>query len=251
MSRRSAIKGLLRKEWCLERKTVCLFLVLSLVYFVLGILVFLSMLCGNLQFIPREEPEAVPQLAAVFCYVPFLLSLFAANACNHSVYSDYESHWMRYSYTLPAGAHEIIGAKYLMGGGIFLFNLLYGMLNAAVICMLSGEAFTPERFQNLLMLWALAIVVFAVFLPLAMRLQKARTVGAIGSVLFVFAYLGLGGFVMRNAESQGDDMLQILAQAFACVRTVGAWAALPAAGIAVAVSFLVSVKLYQRREGHC
>ncbi len=49
------MKGLLYKEFCIGRKTYFSFLALTLVFVLLGILVCLSMLCGNLQEFAKDR----------------------------------------------------------------------------------------------------------------------------------------------------------------------------------------------------
>ena len=53
------MKGLLYKEFILGRKNYLAFLALAFVCALLGVLVCLSMICGNLQSVPTEDPEGV------------------------------------------------------------------------------------------------------------------------------------------------------------------------------------------------
>ena len=72
------MKGLIYKEWCLGKKTFTLFLILSMVFTVLGILVFLSTMFGNLKTWPETEPGSIKVFATIFSYIPYILMLFTA-----------------------------------------------------------------------------------------------------------------------------------------------------------------------------
>ena len=69
------MKGLLYKEFFLGRKNYLAFLALFFVFALMGALVCLSMICGNLQSIPAEDPESVKTFAMIFTYAPYAFLL--------------------------------------------------------------------------------------------------------------------------------------------------------------------------------
>lgn len=245
------MKGLFYKEWCLGRKTFFSFLALSFVFCILGVLVFLSMICGNLQAMPKEDPESVKLFRTIFFYVPYILLLFGVEGCHQSIYRDYESGWMTYSYTLPVTAYKAVGARYLMGGSILGIGFLYGLLNAVIISKLSKIAFSFEIVKNLILILIIAIIIFSLFLPLAMKLKKSRTVATIESVLMVGIYLSFGFLMIQYEKKYGDAVFSILSEVFEKIRDIIVLLSPLIIFAAAGISFFTAVKIYQRREMGC
>ncbi len=242
------MKGLLYKEWCLGKKTFALFLTLSMLFTVLGILVFLSTMCGNLKTWPENDPESIKVFAITFTYVPYILMLFAATAVNQGIFDDYESGWMKYSYTMPKKPIAIVGAKYAYALIIFVATFVFGLINAMIICLMSKEPFTADIFRNLVVIMVAAVCELAVVTPLAIKLKSGRTLSTIGAVFVMGIYL-LGGFIMVELdEKYPDNSMEIIKNFFDKAMDIIAVCSIPIMIVLLVVSVFASQKLYQRRE---
>lgn len=251
------MKGLLYKEFLVGRKIYLIFLALSLLFSVLGFLVCLSMICGNLDYL-LEEPELAQNVAEICVYLPFILLLFAANGVNHSIYSDYESGWMRYSYTLPVKAERAVCARCLGGILVFAFSFFYGLAYAWVIQVLTRFPLTAEVLKNMLVFLTLAVFLYSWNLPLALKYKTSRAVSVrivicVAALYIVCALQWIRGLwrsedrFWGNGET-GEVYLVHLAGKYETVRD----ALLPFLPFLIlgmlGISFFLSVKIYRRRE---
>ncbi len=242
------MKGLLYKEWCLGKKTCGLFLALSLVFCLLGILVFLSMICGNLQSWPSKEPESVKVFAMTFTYVPYILMLFTATSVNQSIFTDYESGWMKYSYTLPQKAISVVGVKYIYVGITFAIAFIFGLVNAGFICLMSKETFSADTLKNMVVIMVFAVIEMAVVIPLAIVFKQGRTLSTIGAVFFMAVYIISGYIIVQLEEKYPGKAEKMLADLFFDARDALAKFSILIIILAIAVSIFVACKIYQRRE---
>ncbi len=249
------MKGLVYKEMYLARKGYILFFVLAFVFSLLGFLVFLSMICGNLEGLPEKDPQTVEILRTFFIYLPFVLSLFAVNGGNQSVYSDYASNWMTYSYTFPTRASKAIGARYLAGILLFPVCIIYGILNVLVISKISEYSLNAEIFKNMTVFFVFAVCIYALNVPMAIKYKTQHAVSTRWGIIFILTYLVIG-FIeiqkgMLNEETDGNELLAESFERYQMIRDT----LIPFVPIIIlmvlAVSFCVSVKIYQRREGKC
>ncbi|MGN0431244.1 MAG: ABC-2 transporter permease [Lachnospiraceae bacterium] len=250
------MKGLLYKEFFLGRKNYLAFLVLFFAFALLGALVCLSMICGNLKSLPVQEPESVQVLAGIFTYVPYALALLAVFSGSQSVYSDYASGFMKFSYTLPVKAVKSVGARYLTGMIVLCTGVLLGIANAGIISTLTEIPLQAEAFKNMLVIFFLVAVLFAGELPLALKFKSSKAVSGIAVCFIVSVYLVAGGLFINGMNhfevSPGEDAeslyLQTVLHKYAEIRDI-LLPFLPVVLLAIlGISFFTSVKIYKRRE---
>lgn len=242
------MKGLLYKEWCIGKKNCSLFLIMSLVFCLLGILVFLSMICGNLKSWPSEQPESVKVFTYIFCYVPYILMLMAATSVNQTIFTDYDSGWLKYSYTLPKKALNVIGAKYIYSGIILAIATIYGLFNAGIICIMAKEAFTIELLKNFIVILLFGICEVAVVIPASLLLKNARTVTTVGAVFCMAAYIAGGYILVQFDNKYHEDAPRMIKKLLLNIRDAAFVFSLLIAVVLIVISIFVSCKIYQRRE---
>ncbi len=246
------MKGLLYKEFYLTRKTYLGFLGLAIGISLLCILVCISMICGNLQSVPTESPEDVESYFQIFIYAPFVLLLFASDACEHSIYADYASGWMKYSYTLPTPVTKAIGVRYLTGVIIVGVCIVFGFINAEIMSMILNKPITAEIVKNLLGIALIGLSVNFIFIPLALRYKTAQAVGNKAGIVFIVSYIAIGAYFINNMGQMSDAMKdQYIADMMAKVAEIRD-ILLPLSPVIMLILFVVSfslaVKLYQWRE---
>jgi len=245
------MKGLLFKEWCLGKKTVYSFLAIALGFTLMGILVFLSTIYGNLQDMRVEEPESIEMFATIFIYVPFVLLLEMMDVCNQSIFKDYNTGWMKYGYTLPVSGIKAVGARYLFAGIIIFFSCVYALGNAYIMSAFSGMAITLEVIKNLVFIMLAMMTMFAIHIPLSMKFKSAKAMSAIMTGILVAVYLA-GGFLFVNFEKQyGEEAITKLLELFRPVRDIAVYTTPLIAISVVGISFFATVKIYEGREKKC
>ncbi len=245
------MKGLLYKEWCLLKKNLGTFFLIAMVFTVLGVLVFLSMECGNLRNFKDEAQESVAMFLMTFTYVPYIIFLLSSEVCNTSVCSDYATGWMKFSYTLPAKPEVIVGAKYTFGLIIMLLSLVYSIFNSVIMYAMAGKSYSVDVVKNLILIFIVAVGVYAIFMPISYKFKKLTTVNAMGAVFAVGAYLGFGALLMYGDEKYGDQVIEWMWDCFNKLSKTLAYVSPLIVAVVLGVSFIISVKLYKRREKAC
>lgn len=249
------MKGLLFREFYLTRKTYLSFLGLFAGVSVLCVMVALSMICGNLQDIFTEYPEVVSNYFQMFAYVPLAMLLFAVQAAETSVYADYATGWMKYSYATPVPATKAVGVRYLAGFIIAVVSLALGVANAGLISLILQKSITVDILKNMLIIMLIAIGAILLNIPLALKYKTAQKVQNLEGSLFLIGYVAIAGFFFMKTAEMSEEMLEqyktdMLAKA-ADIRDI----ILPFSPIVLlvlfAVSFTISIRLYQRREKVC
>jgi hypothetical protein len=233
------VKGLLYKEWCLGKRLFVGFLLLAVLFSVLGILVSLSLQFGNLK---GEDDTFV----RIFFYVPYLILLFSADICLQSVYRDYASGWMNYSYTMPMNSVKAVGARYLTGALLFGFSFVYNLVYSVILGSVSTISYQAEDMKNQVILLAVACLVFGVFLPLAFHFRTGRSVSAIAIGILAVAYTGSGVAMMILVEN-GANLAEVL-QKTERLQNKGMIVCLLLMAVGIALSFRCSCRIFERRE---
>jgi ABC-type transport system involved in multi-copper enzyme maturation permease subunit len=233
------VKGLLYKEWCLGKKRFFVYLLLAVLLSVLGILVSLSYQFGNLQGKDAADVR-------MFFYIPYLILLFSAELCLQSVYRDYESGWMKYSYTMPLALGKAVGARYLTCMLLLVFSFVYTLVYSVILGAVSTISYRAGDLKNQLLLLAVACLLIGVFLPMAFHFQTGRIVSAIAVGLLVVSYMGIGVAMMTGMEN-GVNPSEFIEKA-KVMQNRGMLIGLPVAAVVIAISFLCSCRIYGRRE---
>ncbi|MBO5166589.1 MAG: ABC-2 transporter permease [Lachnospiraceae bacterium] len=250
------MKGLLYKEFFLGRKNYLAFLALFFVFALLGALVCLSMICGNLQSLPVEDPESVKTFALIFTYAPYALLLAVIFDGAQSVYRDHSCGFMKFTYTLPVKTEVAVGVCYLTELIFLGAGLVLGIINAGIISVLTETAFSAGTVKNMFVILLCAVFVYAWELPLAYRLKNQKTVSAVMVAFCVVVYLVTGAVFISGMkkfeaimEGGADEAyLQMILEKYAEIRDA-AFPFVPFLIAAVlALSFFLSVKICKRRE---
>jgi len=207
------MKGLLLKDWYMAKKHCRMYLVLAA-----GFLVLSGAYRENFFFI---------------FYPCILCGMLPVNLLAY----DEQGKWEVYSGTLPYTKAQLVSVKYLMG----LLTQLAVVAATAVVQLISmhrSGTFSLEEYLALLFtLVMLSCLSNAISLPFMFRLgvEKGR-----------LAYLVMIGVVCAGGMLSGDVMTTALEKNLSPLTVMGA-----AAGVSVllfALSWVVSIKLYQKRE---
>lgn len=246
------MKGLLFKEFYLTRKVYLGFLGLFVGLASLGILVCLSMICGNLQSIRTENPGEMQMYFQMFAYASLAIPVIAVTAGEESIYKDYASGWMKYCYTLPAAAKKMVGVRYLMTTIIAVISLILGIGNAGIMSLILQLPITAEMLKNMLVILLVAMLYTFCGIPMAFKFKtRQATQSKVGAVMMI-AYIVVAGYLFKKTiqlEGEAFDkyMTNMMMKA-ANIRDVCLLLAPVFMPALFALSFFLSIKLYQRRE---
>ncbi len=209
------MKGLLYKDfYCLKQNMKYIFAILLLYGFI---------------FIPQGNSSI---LGAVVIIFPMLVIT--------TLSYDHAGKWDRFALTMPVTRKMLVRSKYIL----FLIMLLFGMLIGAVFSA-AGLLFRQDFDIMEIMVEIMAVAVAAlwfgiILLPLIYKfgVERARLF-----LLLLFALLG-GGMMAFVSIAKNAPLPSFTPQQSALI--IGIF--LAASIAAYAVSYLVSVKIYQKKE---
>jgi uncharacterized membrane protein len=153
---------------------------------------------------------------------------------------------MKYSYTMPTVGGKAVGARYLIGMLLFGFSFVYSLVYNLILGAVSTISYRVGDLKNQLILLAVACLVFGIFLPLAFHFRTGRSVSAIAIGLLAVSYMGMGLAVMLGVDN-GVNPWELMKKAES-LQNWGLLIGLPAAAVTIAISFLCSCRIYERRE---
>ncbi len=244
------MKGLLYKEWCLNKKSICLFTLIALVFSVLGLLVFLSMICGNLKGVLDSESSSM--LLSVFTHAPYIIALCASAVCNTSVCSDYESGFMKLTHTLPLSPIQKVSTKYIFAFVIMCVSFVFGVFNAFAMHAMARQDITVTPIKTMLLFLVIAVILNSIFIPVSYFLKKKRSVSTFAATLFLGSYFIFGiGLTSYGLEKYGDGIIFKAIEVFKDLRSAAPAFTFPVILILTTISILVSSKIYNRRDRNC
>lgn len=244
------MKGLLYKEWCLQKKTIFLFFFIAFTFSLLGLLVFLSMICGNLKGVLDSESSSM--LLSVFTHAPYIIALCASAVCNASVCSDYESGFMKLTHTLPLSPIQKVSTKYIFAFAIMCVSFVFGIFNAFAMHAMARQDITVTPIKTMLLFLVIAVILNSIFIPISYLLKKKRSVSTFAATLFLGSYFIFGvGLTSYGLEKYGDDIIFKAIEVFKDLRSAAPAFTIPVIVALTTISIIVSGKIYNRRDRNC
>ena len=144
------MRGLIYRELYLARKSYIGGLIAVAMFIILGVLIRMSLLYGNLADLEADAYKMVDLVSYIaFSYLPLVL-LFIPFAGDGGVsISDYKSKWMLYEYTLPYNEKQLAGVKYIIKIGLMLLAFLLAFGNLLLFGGLSGQGIRGNAAQDI------------------------------------------------------------------------------------------------------
>ena len=174
-------------------------------------------------------------------FICFMLPLFVAILLYGHINYDEQSKWQQYSIALPYGRKMIVSAKYAaMAIGAVVSTVLVVLLYGVTVAIGKAEFSLKDLVGHLVLSLAIGIVYPSFFLPLAYKFnsEKGRTImlflnGASGAIA-VFLLSAIDGTGILAKLSNYTNILPYIAIA--------------AVLVLFALSWLISVKIYEKRD---
>lgn len=127
----------------------------------------------------------------------FMFGIYTQSALSF----DEKCHWDTYAHTLPVSPAAVVGSKYLLGLVTILSGLVIGL--AAFLFFPSiarGTMGMEEAMVGMLTATALALLYFALSLPLSYRFGSERARAAVMAVILLQAVLVMAATVLLSSE---------------------------------------------------
>ena len=190
------MKGLIFKELYLGRKNYLLMTAIWFMLSVLGILIRLSMLYGNLANIPTITSDGTDLIIFyTFMYAPAFVLFLSINFNIDIIASDFASKWSDFSYTTPISEYGYAGIRYMLKAALCVITFALSLANAGIMSGLYGKELNIVTVNVLLVTLLFVIIISVIAEVLMYRCRSKNKVQAI-LIAGAFIFAGLVGLIL-------------------------------------------------------
>lgn len=185
------MKGLFYRELYLQRKGLIAVIITFFVFNLLGLLLYLSLLYGNLGKIYLTEMdthEMKNMLFGIFTYFTAFIIMLMPMEAAMTISSDYAIDWMRFQRCLPYKPAQHTLVKMILLLGELLAALVFAILNALVnrqifsVTTPTGDIIIP------IVLLAALCYVMSLVMEITALLTRSKT-GVASAMILVGLYI--------------------------------------------------------------
>lgn len=254
------MKGLIYRELYLAKKSYFTGLFVTLAVMIVGILVRLSTIYGNLAKLDEDALFIVDIYTYnIFMYLPLIAALCTLMTDHGVIIGDSKCRFGVFAYTLPVSDVKLAAVKFIIPIGSAVVSVGIGILNAAMICGISGKALNAGIMKIILIITAICVFISSMSIPLLTRF-KVKTVtdvfsiGLIGIVVLIL-WLNMdrlkewfGQFTDESGDIIDPKLLiEQVTEKAVVLRDIAAEIAPFVIIISLAAGFAATVMLYKRR----
>ncbi|MGN0695291.1 MAG: hypothetical protein ACI4J5_00840 [Oscillospiraceae bacterium] len=254
------MKGLIYRELYIAKKSYITGFLVTLAIMIVGILVRLSAIYGNLAKLDEDSYRVMDIYTYnIFMYLPLITSLCTIMSDHGVIIGDSHCRFGLFAYTLPLSEIQLAAVKYIILIGSAVASVVPGIINAAIICGIGGKALSAGIMKNILIITAVCILVFSIGIPLltGLRVKTAMDALSIGLMGIVVLVLWLNMDRLRAWFSQYADengniidmelLMKDVTEIVSGMRDIAAQIAPFVIIISLAAGFAATVILYKRR----
>lgn len=186
------IKSLIYRELYISRKFYTTNILVAILFIVMGILVRLSMLYGNLAHLEADVFEITDTITYYVLTYVVAYGAFSILDDPGVILSDFRSNWRIFGYTLPIPPVKSVLAKYIIKLGAFCIAMLISIVNGALIGAFSGRGFGTDQIMNFFLLanfWLLVDVIRAPMMLNSKTEKGFQTSGMAGYFVIMAAIM--------------------------------------------------------------
>lgn len=248
------MRGLVYRELYLGRRYYIYSFLIGIIISLFGIMVRLSMICGNLSLLPLNKfSEIDVNTYNVFTYIPYMVFCIALCFDGGVVFSDYAVNWNMFIYCTPVSEKKIVFSKMIVRITNLSLSFVIGVLNAIIVGHLSERSVDTSVMLNLSVILVVSVIASIIIMTLSIKYRTAN--GVMLRLMAVLAVVCVGVmFAFRNylnnaaGELSEEEMSRMFIEKFEMVRNLSAPFLPAVAAVFMVVGFLLSVKLLKRRE---
>lgn len=183
-------KGLIFREFYLNRKKIRLSLIVYAVFIILGLLVSLSAKIGNISKITDSDLILVlkPSLFYFFTILnPLMLTYLFER--TESVTADIKSGWLTFAATTPASSAERSAAFCISELISYIAALLLSIINLLLFGAIDGRGFDLFTFEIILVMYFMSAASYTIQSVMSYR-NKNATRGTLYGVIVLYSMNG-------------------------------------------------------------
>lgn len=259
----SGIKGFMFKDFYISRKNYFLTYLIWLILVVIGILMRLSILYGNLSKIaPEDMAGTETSMFYVSIYIPMLVAIFNSEYIE-SIYCDYSSKWCNVCYVTPYAEEKSVLSRFLLSFIMMCAGTIFSVVNAVVMCLLNGRMISSLMMSSFFVIVLFSSLCNVVNCCLAYTFREPKKAAGVGFGIFMaiyiimlcLAYIVMYAFADKlNGKEDEDGLLLFREFALWFQQKIGPVSSfinylLPLLIIAVfVVGYFACIKIVKRRD---
>lgn len=247
------MKGLLYKDFYLSGKKLLSIFFIYFIITLMGVLVCISMNCGNLAHSSGEELMNLERTMERSLYLPLVVFLVgAAGLVIENICCDFEVKWQDFMFASPLNGKRNVGVKFIFSAIIFVAAFVFGVLSYVIIRAVEGKNIQPEIFADYGII-TLIIVFFSVFgMILSYQYRKIfavqiRLVFTIGIIIAAFIFHGFLKWKKQGGDGFFSVMGDTLKNFYFNFKNVMAPFSFFIAAVVFIAGWGICIKIYDRR----
>ena len=203
------MRGLLYREFILNKKTQLLNLCFVVLLEILGILIRLSLVCGNLAKLGRADFYQTEQSTYyIFLILPVFLMAASMNLAMRNTVSDYSCKWVLFQYTTPVDESTWLLTKLLKNMILGMAALCIFAVNSLLFRLIAGrqffdthkEIFSKKAFTACVMIVCFIFAMYSFSLYLSIKYKNVNAVTFRFAAVFGILSIALNMYLFHALE---------------------------------------------------
>lgn len=250
------MKGLIYRELYLAKKSYITGIFVTLAVMLVGILVRLSTVYGNLAKLDEDSFTITDTYTFyIFMFLPLIAALNSFMGDKGIIIEDSKCRFNVFAYTLPVSEVQLASVKYIILVCSAAVSFVLGTINAAVICGISGKPLTANIMKVMLIITAVHILFYSLCIPLITKFKSnasadALCIGLVGIVVLILREKMIRWstqFVDETGELDAEALIGQFVEKAAAIRDIASVCAPFVIIVFLAAGFAATVILYKRR----
>lgn len=189
------MKSLLYREMYLGRKRYIIMGGMALMISVVGILVRLSMLYGNMAHLDAETFKSVDSATFYsFSLIPFVILLSSIFATVEVICDDYKSKWNVYCRSTSMTCMSWVMLKYMIVIILSVFSCVYGILYCVLLSNIAKRKIPLSIFKYYFLILGVFLIINGIAMVLAYKYKNINNV--VVRIVGAVSVMGVAGYVI-------------------------------------------------------
>lgn len=222
----TSAKGLIYKEFILQKKTLLMTALTWLIFFTLVVSVCISLHHGNLA----GNPSFTAKDAVKLSYAVAACTMLSLINGGRTVFGDAKCHWDIFECTLPVSVQKKAAVRIFMLGAASITALSVSLLSAWVIYRAAHQPFALNVFKNMVLLMLVCLMITVCAMAIMLKYKDPQAAGVRLFSIFAAIYLltAIWSFIRLSRlreqlaamteEELLDDLLREIAGRYTYIR---------------------------------
>lgn len=241
-----SLKYLVYRDFFLARKTIFINVALGFFLMLFGILVSLSSKYGNLALVPESYQDILDDIMFMFsCFMPVYACAGVGVSVTETMQFECDKKWRSFRLTTPISGYVYALARYIVILGSVSVCMGIALLYMWGNSLITGEPVSGKSIAFMLV-FTFCFMMFSLLMQILIQLLgSADRAGIAMVILMIPAMFGVMPYVEKHMLIPVDEpvmpfLVNLCAKYLPKVSVIFV--------IVLVISFIVTAKLYKRRE---